>query len=395
MKTRQRQGFRRLGRGASGLQRMAAVLVLLATVITAQADRMKDNAYFKSSNKYDRIHFSLLAADLDGANSFSKSGTIKATCGDTSYDILKIHSTGNGDDDGDSWKVYGYDPNGSDWGGVCYITNPSSGSATKVDRGSEDNNYTVKKGEKDEYPTIEIDFYWPASMAGKTWTFKYDFYHHQNNCVAGGDKSMKLGSHHLGYTAADFGYNTVNTGGFKYKRTNMDKIQFIAPPLPSGDISDRVKDYRWHEAYYDLTFTYTMPSGEKKTVEKKGLECKKDSAKYEIVISAEYQKFTRLDMNVKSTEKLMNTGDKYYWLDTQYYPCPDIFTNAPQNEAVLTWEAFSTGDTYIHGSKPYVYRMQVNENGTPVSGASWQKRGSLEEIGTKQRQTYTDNKGTY
>ena len=411
MNIRELQFFGRIGRGAFGLQRMATVLVLLATFITAQADRMKDNDYFTSSNKYDHIHFSLLAADLKGANSFSKSGTIKATCGDTTYDILKIHSTGNGDDGGDSWKVYGYDPNGSDWGGVCYITNPSSGSATKVDLGDSDNNYTVKKGEKDNYPTIEIDFYWPASMAGKTWTFKYDFYHDQNGCVAGGDKSMKLGSHHLGYTAADFGYKTVNTGGFKYERTAMGKIQFITPPLPSGDIPDRVKDYRKHAASYDLTFTYTMPSGEKKTVDSTGLACKENSVTYEIAIPADCQKFTRLDMNVKSTEKLLNTGDKYYWLDTHSYPCPDLFPNAPQpkgltaeyrqfdGEAVLTWEAFSTGDTYIHGSEPYVYRMQVDEKGNPVSGASWQKRGSLKEIGTTQRQTYTDNKdltsGTY
>ena len=160
--------------GAFGLQVLMLMLVMLiGGSPQAWADRMKDNDYFKMywSGNHDHVHFSLLAADLVGQNTYSRSGTIKATCGGTTYEILKIHSTGSGSDSGDSWKVYGYDPNGSDWGGVCYITNISPSGEQKVDRGDSDNSYTVKKGEKDDYPTIEIDFYWPASMAGKRQDF--------------------------------------------------------------------------------------------------------------------------------------------------------------------------------------------------------------------------------
>ena len=403
--TRQRRG-----RPWQWLQVTALMLVMLAGGSSAaQADRMKNNDYFTMSNQYDHLHFSLLAADLDGANSYSKSGTIKATCNGTTYEILKIHSTGSGDDDGNSWNVYGYDPNGSDWGGVCYITNTSTGGETKVDRGNSDNNYSVKKGEDDEYPTIEIDFYWPAKMAGKTWSFKYDFYHDQNLRVAGGDYSMNLGSTHLGYTAADYNYKTVNVADYKYERTAMDKITFTTPALPKGDIPSKLADYRWHEAFYDLTFTYTIPTTggktEKHSVEKKGLQCKSDETKYEIEIPAEYQKFTRLDLEVKATDMLKNSDGNHYWLSEPTYELQDIFTNAPQpsslvaeyrqfdSEAVLTWQAFATGSKYLHSSVPYIYRMQTNENGTPVSGASWEKRGTLPEVSTTQNMTYTDNKG--
>ena len=378
----------------------------------AWADRMRNNDYFKMywSGSHDHVHFSLLAADLDGQNTYSKSGTIKATCGGTTYEILKIHSTGKGDDDGDSWKVYGYDPNGSDWGGVCYITNISPSGEQKVDRGDSDNSYTVKKGEDDDYPTIEIDFYWPASMAGKEWEFKYDFYLDQNDRVAPGDQSMKLGKYHLGYTAADFGYKTVSTGDFKYERTAIDKISFEAPELPSGAIPSKLSDFRWYKAYYNLTFNYTMPSGEVKSVVKNELECKSQRTKYEIEIPVEYMKFKRLDLKAEAVVMLMNADDKYYWIDKPTHMRSDIFANPPQpkglaaeyhqfdDEAILTWEAFSTGDKFLHGSVPYVYRIETKENGTPLSGESWKKLGTLDEVSTRQQMTFTDNNvssGTY
>ena len=399
--------------GGFGLQVLVAVLMLLMAGVTpAWADRMKNNDYFKMywSGNHDHVHFSLLAADLIGQNTYSKSGTIKATCGGTTYEILKIHSTGSGKDSGDSWKVYGYDPHGSDWGGVCYITNISPSGEQKVDRGDSDNSYTVKKGEKDDYPTIEIDFYWPASMAGKEWEFKYDFYLDQNDRVAPGNQSMKLGNYHLGYTAGDFGYKTVSTGDFKYERTAIDKISFEAPELPSGAIPSKLSDFRWYKAYYNLTFNYTMPSGEVKSVVKEELECKSQRTKYEIEIPVEYMKFKRLDLKAEAVVMLMNIDDKYYWQDKPTHMCSDIFANPPQpkglaaeyhqfdDEAILTWQAFSTGDKFLHGSVPYVYRIETKENGTPLSGESWKKLGTLDEVSTRQQMTFTDNSvssGTY
>ena len=399
--------------GAFGLQVLMLMLVMLiGGSPQAWADRMKNNDYFKMywSGNHDHVHFSLLAADLVGQNTYSRSGTIKATCGGTTYEILKIHSTGSGSDSGDSWKVYGYDPNGSDWGGVCYITNISPSGEQKVDRGDSDNSYTVKKGEKDDYPTIEIDFYWPASMAGKEWEFKYDFYLDQNDRVAPGDQSMKLGNYHLGYTAADFGYKTVSTGDFKYERTAIDKISFEAPELPSDAIPSKLSDFRWYKAYYNLTFNYTMPSGEVKSVVKNELECKSQRTKYEIEIPVEYMKFKRLDLKAEAVVMLMNADDKYYWMDKPTHLCSDIFANPPQpkglaaeyrqfdDEAILTWEAFSKGDKFLHGSVPYVYRIETKENGTPLSGESWKKLGTLDEVSTRQQMTFTDNSvssGTY
>ena len=399
--------------GAFGLQVLMLMLVMLiGGSPQAWADRMKDNDYFKMywSGNHDHVHFSLQAADLVGQNTYSRSGTIKATCGGTTYEILKIHSTGSGKDSGDSWKVYGYDPNGSDWGGVCYITNISPSGEQKVDRGDSDNSYTVKKGEKDDYPTIEIDFYWPASMAGKQWEFKYEFYLDQNDRVAPGDQSMKLGNYHLGYTAADFGYKTVSTGDFKYERTAIDKISFEAPELPSGAIPSKLSDFRWYKAYYNLTFNYTMPSGEVKSVVKNELECKSQRTKYEIEIPVEYMKFKRLDLKAEAVVMLMNADDKYYWQDKPTHLCSDIFANPPQpkglaaeyrqfdDEAILTWEAFSKGDKFLHGSVPYVYRIETKENGTPLSGESWKKLGTLDEVSTRQQMTFTDNNvssGTY
>ena len=112
--------------------RWHVLMLMLALLIggspQAWADRMRDNDYFKMywSGNHDHVHFSLLAADLDGQNTYSKSGTIKATCGGTTYEILKIHSTGSGKDSGDSWKVYGMATTPTAPTGAACATSPTS-----------------------------------------------------------------------------------------------------------------------------------------------------------------------------------------------------------------------------------------------------------------------------
>ena len=378
---------------------MAILAVLLTSVTTARADRMKDNDYFTMKNYGDHLTFTLQMADTYSNNTYSDWGGIICTSGSSSVEVVIIYS-GDGDDDGDNWTIHAMDRNSENWGGVCIITNIHPSGESVITRASEANSYTIKKSNK--YPKAKIDFYWPPSMAGKTWNFTYQFNHVKNSGSDGGWQTMQLGSTYLGYSAQDLGYSNVNLEDFTFERASMGKMKFTVPALPD-DIPARIKDYRWHEASYDLKFTYTMPSGKVVTSEVKDKKSEVGKTKtYEIDIPAEVQKYKTMDVRVVGLDMLKNSNGKNYWNVERTYFRPDLFANAPQprslaaeyrqfdNEAALVWEAYNVGDRYIHASVPYVYRIETNASGTPLSGQSWVKRGTLAEVGTTRSQNYTD-----
>ena len=380
---------------------LAVLAAIVLATATARADRMKDNDYFTMSNKGDHLHFKLQMADAWSLNTYCDWGGILCSDGTSNTEIIILYS-GDGDDDGDNWKIYAMDRNGQNWGGQSFITNiyPSGESKIEFRNGDSGTAYTIRK--KDLYPQVEIDFYWPPSMAGKTWKFTYQFNHVKNSGKDGGWQTMQLGSTYLGRNPQDMGYSETSTSQFDISRERMDKLQLTVPQLP-GDIPSRLADNRHHETTYKLTMTYTMPSGQKVTRTSDDLKCESAGKKtYDIDIPAEVQKYKRLDIEVATTDKLVSHNGQVFWNIQRSYAPYAKFPNAPQpagltaeyrqfdSEAYLAWEAFGSGDSYLQASESHVYRIETNATGTPLSGQSWQKRGSLGEVGTSQHQSYTD-----
>ena len=125
--------------------------------------------------------------------------------------------------------------------------------------------YLIRKwGGDNHYCTPAIDYYFPAAMAGKTWTFYYTFKH-----VDGPKYTMKLGTHTLSKTV---GLEKFNTADFQYERTASDKIKFTVPAMPN-DVKDKVKDIHKHVGTYDITFNYTLQDNSSKTV-KESVSCR-------------------------------------------------------------------------------------------------------------------------
>ena len=407
MKTNQKHFFRWLIRKtfypqALFINRLAAVMVLLTMTIATYADRMNDNSYFTMNKVNDHLHFSLQMADAYGNNTYCDWGGIIATCGSQEIEVMILFS-GDDNDDGPKWAIHAKDRNGDKWGGISFITNTyPNGNRTQVAYQSGDYTPSIDIMKNNLYPKVEIDFYWPASMSGKNWSFVYAFNHVRNNGTDGGWKTMNLGSVYLGNSPVNFNYSTPNIKDYTYTRERMDKLKFTVPELPD-DIPSYLSSNRWFESDYELTMTYTMPSHTTQVIKNEILHGEVGKKKtFEVDIPNSVQKFTKMDLRVKSTSRIKSIKGNYFWTSTYDRTYADALTSTPvpknlvteyrqyDNETVLAWEAFSIGDRYIEKSVPYVYRIETNASGTPLSGQSWLKRDVLKPIGSQQTQSYTD-----
>lgn len=227
--------------------------------IATYADRMNDNSYFTMNKVNDHLHFSLQMADAYGNNTYCDWGGIIATCGSQEVEVMILFS-GDDNDDGPKWAIHAKDRNGDKWGGISFITNTyPNGNRTQVAYQSGDYTPSIDIMKNNLYPKVEIDFYWPASMSGKNWSFVYAFNHVRNNGTDGGWKTMNLGTVYLGNSPVNFNYSTPNIKDYTYTRERMDKLKFTVPELPD-DIPSYLSSNRWFESDYELTMTYTMPS---------------------------------------------------------------------------------------------------------------------------------------
>ncbi len=241
---------------------------------------------------------------------------------------------------------------------------------------------------------MKIDFYYGPEMAGKKWYFYYEYKHNK-----GSTHIMSMGG---AYCSDRMGLGSISTGDFSYAREGIDKIKFTVPPMPD-DIPSKLKANRWHEGLYHLYFTYTLQDGSIKKSEEI-LECQTSKSKtYEITIPESVGNFKKLDLSMEVIDQLKCENDKSFYLYYRTYSRKNIFPSVPvpfglsaeylqfDNKADLSWNAFPTGEeNYIEESIPYIYRMETDKNGEPLSGQSWNRRASLDAIGSTQAQGYTD-----
>lgn len=374
-------------------------LLLTAMLWTVSATKGQASDWMRRSDKFymeysgstpEHMTLHVLMCDLDMSNTYAKSdGTIYATSGNTTYYLMDIIYVEEGSDENQYGKVKARIDSRE---AAAWFTNGYGQQEQQLS--FETKEYLIQKwGSDNHYCTPSIDYYFPAAMAGKKWTF-YFKYKHSN----GSQYVMTLGTHTLSET---IGLKKINTADFQCERTSPDKIKFTVPAMPD-DVKDKMKDIHKHVGTYNLTFNYTLQDYSEKTVKEK-VDCVVGTKKtYEFTIPEEVGNFHMVDLIVEATDALFD-GVNYFWKETKTYNKSDIFQTVPvpkwegieyrqfDSALDLMWDPHSAQTTnYIENSVPYIYRVETDKNGEILSGRSWDKRGTLGKIGSSQTQSYTD-----
>ena len=382
-----------------------AVLLLSVTAQVAHADRIKDDKYYKVTQYSDHVSLEILVADLDVGNTWCKWGSIRAYSQDGRkgevFHILDVENDDNGDDDSETWEIYAHNRLS---GSQAFLTNPASGGEVEIGFCTDDEwsnrssnvRYRIQKGKSNEYPTVKIDYYYPAEMAGRRWYFYYEYLHSK-----GSSHNMSMGS---AYCSADLNLQNADHTKLSYERTGSDKIKFTVPSLPN-DIPQKLQKSRTREGEVTCYFYYMLKDGRSMRRVGEKMACAIGSQKtYELTIPAEYCDFRNLDLTIEVKSVVRNVDGATYSMQKTRYDRNDVFEKIPtphsltvefnqfDNKATLSWNAFRTEENhYIKETIPYVYRIETDRSGNPLSGQTWQKRTSLDAIGTHQAQGYTDS----
>ena len=369
---------------------LVAFLSIFCMPIQA-SDWMKNSGKFYMSNSKDHVTFNVFLCDLDGKNTYAKSdGYIYAlNSAGQKLALIDIWYIEEGDDSNPFGKVRArVDISNS----RAWFTNSYGGVEQQLSFNSKD--YLITKwGGDNHYCTPAIDYYYPASMAGKSWTFYYR-YKHSN----GTSYTMTLGSATLNST---MGYSHFNSKDYQAERTGPDKIKFTVPKLPD-DVSQKLSDFHTHEGSYKVTFTYKKHDNTTET-QTETFSCEKLQKKaYTITIPETVGNPKQIDMKVEATDRLKDDGNGSYWKDIYTYTTTNVFQVVPvpsllrmdyrqfDKKVDLSWNAYTTSDNMLT-CIPYIYRMETDENGKPLGAGTWSRRGKINSPGSNQSLSYSDN----
>lgn len=391
------------------------LMVLLFTGIAAPAlaDELDKDENFTVTQYKDHLHFKLMIMDGKNKDTWCRVGSIHAYSGPnktgTHIHLMDVECD-QGEDDSTDKEIFSRNVHE---GTRAFLTNTPTGVEKLIDfaswdqwgNGYDDNvrknrptevRYTIKKSSSELRPSVEIDYYWSADMAGQKWYLYYEFQHN-----AGSIKNRTIGE---ATCREDMGYGTMDRNDYTYRRDGGDQILFTLPALPT-DIPGKLNGFIRHYGEYELTFYYTKQDGTVVT-QSEYLSCDTNGEKKEVrlPIPKEAGNFKQVDMDMTIHWGLAWYNGKVKGKTTQGARKKNIFTSVPvpfglaaeynqyESKAALSWNAFATGDNnYIKETVPYIYRVETDKNGKPVSGASWQNRGKNAAIGDSQEQGYTDN----
>ena len=380
--------------------------MLTAFATSVQADDMKKEQFFTMTSYTDHVSFEILLTDLWSSNTWAKQGTIRAYSqdgrkGDVLW-LMDVQTKDWDDDDKADWDVFA---RVAIDGAKAWFTNMYGGGEKEITRVAQsdwnDNTYdqhryTLNKGYKKDDLTAKIDFYFPAEMAGKKWYFYYEYLH-----SGGTVYNMRLGEATLSTTV---GCKEFNHTDYSYERKGPDKIVFTVPGMPD-DVPQKLKGSREHVGVYSVGFTYTLMDNSTKYV-KERLQCQTGSSKkYEITIPEEVGNYYKIEMAIEVQDGLKDAAGNYFWNNkyvynkynyVQFVPVPGALSaeyRQFEQGVELTWDAYTSrtsGSIYQRNALPYVYRMETDKNGKPVTGQSWVKKGTLDPIDYEQSQAFTD-----
>lgn len=364
-------------------------LLLIAMLMNATnlkaADWMKRSDKFSMESHTGYVTLKVFLCDLDRGNTYAKSGGVYATCGGETKWILDLCYIEEGSDENPFGKVRARYCIGES---RAWFRDGYGQSEQKITFNSAD--YLLQKwGDDNHYLTTALDFYYPASMAGKTWTFYYQYDHND-----GGQYTMKLGS---AYLSPEMGLKHFNLADHKCERTGLDKLSFTVPPLPD-DVESKLSEIHIHEGVYNVQFSYTKQDGNI-VQQNETFDCVKNNYKtYTVDIPEEVGNPKKISIYVVGKDCLRDAKD-YYWKDERKYNYYDIFPSIPypgsitteyrqfDDAAMLSW-VYPSGN-YMECT-PYIYRLETDANGKALSGKTWSKRGTINKA-SEGSLSYIDN----
>ena len=381
---------------------MSAMLLSSQRVM---ADELYSSTYYSGTAYSDHFNVSLLIADLHGRDTWITTGLVKA------YDIsnparsLTIANVYTWDQDGNdfpSHTVKAY----SKMDGAIVILNNSYGNPVMLSE--DEKQYMIwKTSGKFLLPSVDMDIYWGPEMAGSVWTVKFEY---------DGDNKK---SHERTLCTVDcrstMGRQALNANGYTIKRTSAKTYSFKTPALPENNSSNEfVKGGQQHQAWYIVKSTYILSDdGKTQYTTRDSVECAMASIEKGINIPKNVGNFRRVDMEIEAHDVYKSNmgsfknrrGKGEYYHNTQIFKCPDIFSRVPEPGSVTAsfdqfnktvavhWAGIkdSPYNNYIGKTKPYIYRIRTDQNGTPLSGEPWSYRGHLNEDVTSATMAFTDN----
>ena len=362
---------------------LLTVLMSMTVLPTRASDWTRDDNYFHATPSNDYVQFEVLLCDLYGKNTYSKGGYIQAVNGSETHDLIYIEYDYDSDDSDSNptAKVKAYL---SHTGAMAWFHG-----GEKIT--SSNTSYTLSKwSSNNDYLTATIDYYYPANLAGKTWKIQYK-YTHSN----GDDYTICLNSSVT--FPASLNVSAFDVSKYTCERTSPDKIKFTVPLLPR--YNEKANDERGRFCTYDVTYTFTKQNGDRQNVSER-IECETDEQKFkETTIPLSVGNPKQIDVYVSARQGMKDkTGE--FWHTTSKYNKERYFKTVAQptdlrvdyrqfdKVADLTWSQ-PVGDEYLN-STPYVFRIETDDQGEPLSGNSWSKRGTLANAQKKAALTYSD-----
>ena len=364
---------------------LLCLMALLSQQVQA-SDWMLNASKFSMSTSSDHVTFKPFLCDLDRSDTYAKKGGIYAKCGNRTVWLMDIHYKNEGDNENPYGKVYARYCIGE---ARAWFTNGYGSAEQKIEFDGKD--FLIQKwGSDNHYCTPNIDFYYPASMAGNIWTFYYEYEHND-----GGKYTMTLGSAYLSAVL----YSSF-TPRYEYERSGPDKIKFTVPALPD-DVPSKLSEV--HKRVGEFTVTASFTRQDNTVVDKtETFECQKGSKKtYEMEIPSDVGNPKKIDLKVVALLGLKDASD-YYWKDAYAYSRTNVFPVVPtpntltaefrqfDNAADLSWNAYPSGSNNYLECKPYIYRMETDVDGKAKNG-SWSKRGTVDDASKNQALGYHDN----
>ena len=336
------------------------------------SDWVLNESKYYASDKTDHIKLEVFLCDLDGSNTYCDGGTVIATNGSKSYELvyLKYHDQASDGAASENVTAQLKMHNSKAW-----VTNATYGSK---ELNSSEQTFQVNKWASDHhYMTAEIDFYYPSELAGDEWKIYFHFKHSNGNWY---DMVLRYNigiNNHLGLS-------DYNAAGYKIERTGIDKLKFTVPQLPN-DIDSKFSDIRMRKATYDVRYTFFKQDGNTVVVNNT-YEAGSSEKSEECNFPDGVDNPKRIDYKVTATHGIKdpeNWFNRKVRTDEQLaafpvVPVPNAITTDFRqfdHQTVLSWTTPSS-DSYL-AVTPYIYRIETDENGTPKSGKSWSKRGNL------------------
>ena len=370
------------------------LILLIACVTRIQADDwVLFESKYNATHYTDHLYLEVFLADLDGKNTYCQTGTLIATNGSKSIDLLTLKYINEGDDESQTAQVKAklLMKNAKAW-----FTNSQSGDLELST--SEKSYWLTKWGGDYHYMTAKINLYYSAEMAGGDWKIYFNFKHSNDNWY---NKVLRYSV----TTSSTLGLPDYNVDGYKIERTGLDKITFTAPQLPN-DIDSKFSSIRKREAKYEVQYIFFKQDGKSVTMTKAYEASTTQRTVEECSFPEGVGNPTRIDYRLSAVHGVKDPDN---WFNKQYkmvsyldacpvIPVPGAITtdyHQFDRQAVLAWSTPS-GSNYLKVT-PYIYCVETDENGTPKSGSSWSKRGSVSST-TGGSLSFTDdnvNTGTY